>query len=162
MQPQISVRDGLAQQDGVFTYLNGIWVCIFINSIRGYTIGPEIYDAAAQVVTSEGPLHTIPPELNIALKIRRGLSNGHIYRKDGCDFASVTIGLDRKGRCFDHAQFSRYMNAGVCDTCTLSSPYECIDELEKGKSNLARTYFPILEQTTERCRKGLEGICTRM
>ena len=155
LRKESEIRDCSPSHSGVFTYLEDIFVGFFIEHIRGYPIPAIAYALSKPIHTNRGIVYSVPPELNIALKIRRGLQKGHIYGKDGCDFASLVVGSHLRGRDLDYQLLSRSMSEGVCDTCALTSPYQCIDELEKGKRNLAREYFPIVEEAANACRSSL-------
>jgi hypothetical protein len=144
---------------GLYSYIEGVSIAVFFSQIRGYELPEAAFESALEISTSQGRLYAVRPELNMALKIRRGASRGHIFAKDGLDFAAINSGLELRGEPFDARAFSGYMAAGVCDACRLQSSLECLAELEKGKGNLRRSMVPAYEQTVYDCREQIEQLC---
>ncbi len=141
------------------TFVDGIFVGIFYNQIKGYDIPPGIYRKSLVKETSQGIVYVTPPEFNIALKIRRGASKGKIYGKDGLDFASICISMSRQNQEFDVDTFSNYMQSGVCESCRLPVGKGCIDYLETGVTNLPKNLRNIYLETTERCKTSIRNLC---
>ena len=96
------------------TEKNGIFAAFFHNGIRGYAITGEDFPRAIRRETSAGPVYTISHELNLALKVRRGIhKKGQIYGKDVLDAASTLIGMELTGQDFDAETFADYL-IGAC------------------------------------------------
>ena len=145
-----------------YTYLDGILVAIFHNQIRGYDIPSIIYEGAMVRQTSKGTIQTITPELNMALKIRRGASRidrPHIYAKDGHDFASMVVSGYLSGEKFDIEKWLEYMDSGVCNSCNLTGSTECMDQLAVGERNLESRYRELFRNTLNGCRDRVSMYC---
>ena len=152
---------GLPRVDGgsQITYVNDVLVAVFQDNVRGYDLPREAFSDADIRRTSGGLVYAASPELNVALKTRRGLSRGHIYTKDALDFATMATGADLKGHKFDAEKWAQYMMGSVCDICELYGNVTCVENLSVGSKNLKRTYRPIFEKTCEDCRDAIYDFC---
>ena len=142
-----------------FIYIREVLIGLFIKHLRGYQLQEQDYKDALVINTNQGNIHTIRPELNLALKIRRGAVNNHVYAKDGLDLASIIAGMQKKGEKFDLERFSRYMQRGVCEDCQLGSNQKCFDQLQSGEHNLKAEYRLNFYETLNRCRKEARLYC---
>ncbi|MCX8178436.1 MAG: hypothetical protein N3D75_01245 [Candidatus Aenigmarchaeota archaeon] len=105
-----------------YTTIEGLTVGFYVGNIKGL----EIDVKPVSVSTKFGIIYIIPPDLNAALKVRRGIQKkGEIYGKDIYDILAI---LSQEG-----SQFPEYMNRYVCPECNLRSKYGCIHEILNGK-----------------------------
>lgn len=148
----------------IYTYADDVLIAFFHNHIRGYHIPDHIFENHIISKTSQGDVYMIQPELNIALKIRRGASkeeNPHVYGKDGLDFATIVTGMYLRGDGFDTSVWRGYMESGVCNSCNLNEYTECMDVLEKGKVNLKKRYREPFDNVVSECRDAAQHFCER-
>ena len=152
---------GIPKVDGGsrVTYVNDVPVAVFESQVRGYHLPRKVFKDANIRETSGGPVYVAPIELNTALKVRRGLSRGHIYTKDALDFATMAVGAYLMGGKFDAEKWAQYMKGGVCDVCCFDGDAECVGYLAAGAKNLDRRYRPVFEQTCRDCRDAIYDFC---
>ena len=143
----------------VYTSVNGMTVALFVNGVRGYDIPREIYEFPIVKKTSLGIIYHIPWELNTALKIRRGLTKGHIYAKDAQDLASMVMGGEVNGNSFNVTALKGYMQNGVCDSCGLGSYLKCLEQLRQGTDNLRERERPAVLSVIDVCGSEFGEVC---
>ncbi|MFH1307935.1 MAG: hypothetical protein ABIH72_03715 [archaeon] len=143
-----------------YSVKDGITIALFHDGVKGYDISKEVFAEGLEVKTSQGVVNTIPHELNIALKIRRGASKTHIYSKDALDFASTIVGLSLNGPGFDYENWARYMSQGVCTSCNLTRG-NCIESLEEGVKNLEKKYRATVSNAASHCKEYTKEICMK-
>lgn len=154
-------RNG-APSDGDVTYVNDIVVMFFHNTLKGWLIPESVFRNYRIHATSVGLLYSIPPELNIALKIRRGSSlqrEPHIYGKDALDFATIHAGMSLGNSTFDTEQFAKNMSCGVCQSCRLSSKLACLKQIGKSHNQLPELLQSAYISTIRQCHSELERHC---
>lgn len=150
---------GINDEECYYMYADRILVSFFYNHIRGLNIPEEAYQDCLVSHTTHGDIYTIRPELNIAFKLRRGMSKGHIYTKDGFDYASIISGLNADGMEFDSEALAEYLHAYGCESCIFSSKASCIHELEKGSSNLGKQYRDYFSNVSAKCVDAVSKYC---
>ena len=105
----------------------GVLAAFFHNEIRGFKIPEEAFSEATLKEASAGPVYVVPNELNLALKIRRGLEKiGEVYGKDGLDAGSTIMGMERSGKQFDSESFVKYLVEYVCSDYSQPTLLEAI------------------------------------
>ena len=115
---------------------NGISCAFLHNEIRGYKIPEKAFEEAVYKETIVGPVFTISPELNVALKVRRSTyQNEDVHGKDALDAASIIIGMQLSGREFNHEAFVDYLIDATQDHCSTDGLLERIDQLGKVAAN---------------------------
>src|SRR3989338_4857724 len=105
-------RDGTMTAGARVAYVDDILLGFFHKEIRGWEIPSDIFKHPRVQRTSAGDIYMIPAELNVALKIRRGVSqseNPHVYGKDALDFASIHSGLYVNSKVFNSEVFIEHM-----------------------------------------------------
>jgi len=142
-----------------FAYVNEILVAVFNSEIKGYRIPDEAYSGALAKKTEHGTIYLAQPELNIALKIRRGSSKGKMYGKDGLDFAAICAGLESERTELDLDLLAFYMQGGVCQSCLLAEETECMKLMYLQVQKAGKTYNAECRRGAERCGKKLSETC---
>lgn len=146
---------------GYATFVSDVFVCVFHPTVHGLVVDASVYLAAIVRQTGQGPVHTVPVETNLAMKIRRGASRDqpHIYGKDGIDAATMVTGLRVLNTPFDHASFGAAMQR-TCESCRLGEPLACLDAIERyGSQQLPRKERPYFEGVVAICKRELEQQC---
>jgi len=150
------------RSDGEVSYVNGIVVMFFYEHIKGWKIPESAFESYVVNCTSAGQIYSVPPELNIALKIRRGSSKSpdpHIYGKDALDFATIHAGMTLGGKKFNAGDFARNMSCGVCQSCNLLSKTDCLRQLSVSSYQLQGKLREEYESTIRNCSSELERHC---
>ena len=142
---------------GCFHFYEGdVLLAFFHSNVRGYDIPREVY--VNPFVGKDKDIFTVPPEMNIALKIRRGSMKHHVYGKDAQDFASTILGLRGNGG-FDYNLWKECMIHGVCSSCKLPKGEFCMDTLEMGVKNLRTRYVPDFLEAVKNCGDLASDFC---
>lgn|SRR3989338_317787 len=158
---QYNIKPWPVENVGYFTVVDDVLVGVFYPTIRGLVMEQSIYDASVIRTTSQGQIHTVPAELNLALKIRRGASKNPpaIYGKDGIDAATLVTGLRVLNSPFDPPSFRATMEL-VCQSCRLEEPLACLDAIERhGSKQLPQKERPYFEEVIGSCRRELAQQC---
>jgi hypothetical protein len=142
-----------------FTYIRGMMVAFFQGDLRGYVLTPDIFDKSLRRSTTRGDVHIVRPELNIALKIRRGISKGKIYGKDGKDFATIVLGMEKKGEHFSAVMLKNYLSRGVCHECNLGASLSCLRTFEKYSEAVPKSERPTFARIAGECTQSLGDQC---
>lgn len=150
---------GSPEMGGYLAWINDVTMVFFHGTIRGYPLSDEIFGSPVFRKTSEGVVATIRNELNIALKIRRGLTRGGIYGKDKLDFASAVLGLKGSGEDFDASLLSDFMSPDVCNACQIGEPYGCMSAMSEGAHNLRAGDRTVFFSKVKECAERLEDVC---
>ena len=151
---------GFNEVDGYATYMRDVFIALSTLNLRGYEV-PQSFEVRKHE-TSQGVVYSIPHELNLAMKIRRGVSKGHIYGKDGLDFASTVTGLHLDDKTLDVQEMCGYMNAGVCESCQLTSNLKCTDLLKMhGTHNISKDYRQLVGDTADKITEEMEAYCKK-
>ncbi|PIN93450.1 hypothetical protein COU54_02925 [Candidatus Pacearchaeota archaeon CG10_big_fil_rev_8_21_14_0_10_31_24] len=150
--------------DGDVAYVNDILIGLFYKNIKGYEIPVSVFESPRINYTSAGVIYSIPEELNVALKIRRGSSrkmDPKIYGKDSLDFASIHAGMDLVGNKFNVKDLVNNMTKGVCQSCCLSSKLECFRQIKQSSKQLRGELKTNYLNTIDRCADRAYEHCTR-
>ncbi|MBN2101707.1 MAG: hypothetical protein JW716_02450 [Candidatus Aenigmarchaeota archaeon] len=143
---------------------NGVHVAVFPEGVRGFRFSEPDYLNSRQVETESGKVYAVGPELNTALKIRRGSSkkdNPHIYAKDAMDFATMVTGANIRETPFDVKRWEEYMKRGVCRDCLLGEKAGCIEALAYGATNLKTEFRKHVYDKIEQCRNCAYHFCRK-
>ncbi|MBI2663038.1 hypothetical protein HYX15_00725 [Candidatus Woesearchaeota archaeon] len=141
------------------TKVSGVLIAFFHNHIREYPLTSEIFQRAEEKRTFYGSIYAVPPELNIALKIRRGIKKGKIYGKDGLDLASTSAGMRNSGRDFSPEELRYYLSNGICAECELGEHLKCMNELEKAVHNVPSEDKEFFRGKISECKGSLSSLC---
>ncbi len=139
-----------------YSYDDDVLLAFFHSDIRGYEIPGQVYENP--FIAPGREIFSVPPEMNIALKVRRGATRNHIYGKDAQDFASTILGLSGNGG-FDYGLWKECMVHGVCSSCRLPRGEFCIDALEKGFKHVRKRYMADFLESVKHCRDLAEDFC---
>lgn len=137
--------------------IEDVLVALFPGTIRGYGIPDEVYERAVLMESSHGRIYTVEEELNIAMKIRRGVHN-HFYGKDRQDFVSMSLARHYSGNPLNVELWMNYMTPRVCDDCTLNSPLACIENLGSNEGNLKENEKIAFKRVKRKFKK-VENLC---
>ena len=139
------------------TEKNELYAAFFHNEIRGYVIPEEIFSSGIPRETSVGTIYTIPEELNLALKIRRGVhSKGKIYGKDVLDAASMIIGMEMSGREFDAEAFAGYTVNGTCRDASLNQLLGYVSRFMDAVNNIGKEHVETYVSKISECAAYVE------
>jgi len=143
-----------------FAQMDGMTVAFFHRDLRGYALTPDMFEESLIRKTTHGTVSIIRPELNIALKIRRGISKGKIYGKDGKDFATIALGMERQGEHFSAERLREYLARGVCQICNFGVPVHCMKTFEKYIMDIPKPDRAVFMPIVNECKISLESQCS--
>lgn len=167
IEQPLSLRDTYSDGEKAgarVAYINDILLGFFHKELRGWSIPHEVFEHPRVEQTSQGKIYMISPELNVALKIRRGASKieqPHIYGKDVLDFASIHSGMYECRQNFNSELFASYMARTTCKDCRLSTNRACIMCFKKSESQLHGAVREAYAQTLEQCTSLLAHCCQK-
>lgn len=139
---------------------DGIDLAFFHNEVKGFDVR-DVFERAVQRKTSAGEVFTVPYELNIALKVRRGSSSAkkRMYGKDGLDFAVAVHSKKVSFGDFSAQVFASYLKS-ICAECELGYRFACLAEFSKQAQNGVRLEErSLVFDKVSQCRNSLEGQC---
>lgn len=139
---------------------DGVDLAFFHNDVKGFDVR-DVFGRAVQRKTASGDVFTIPYELNIALKVRRGSSSPKqkMYGKDGLDFAVAVHSKKLSFGDFSAQVFASYLKS-VCGECNLGYRFACLAEFGRQAQNGVRLEErSLVYDKIAQCGNALEGQC---
>lgn len=152
--------DESAELGAYMANFDGVELAFFHNDIKGYDVG-RVFENVVQRKTEFGDVFTVPYELNIALKVRRGSfsSKQKMYGKDGLDFAVAVHSKKLSFDDFSAQVFASYLKS-VCEECQLGYRFACLTEFDKQAQNgTSLVERAVVFEKTAQCRNALDGQC---
>jgi|GEM_PF-3717212 len=152
--------DEVSKSGAYMANFDGVELAFFHNDVKGYDVS-DVFSRVVHKKTEFGDIFTIPYELNLALKVRRGSSSPKkkMYGKDGLDFAVAVHSKKLSFKDFSAQVFASYLKS-VCENCELGYRFACLAEFDKQAQNGVRLAerFLVFDKVAE-CRSALECQC---
>lgn len=152
--------DEVAKSGAYMGNRDGVDLAFFLNDVKGFDVR-DVFERAVRKETALGVIFSIPYELNVALKVRRGSASvkKRMYGKDGLDFAVAVHSKKLSFDDFSAQVFASYLKS-VCIECELGYRFACLAEFDKQVQNGIRLEERrLVFDKVAQCRSALENQC---